>query len=152
MGARYPRSSLPALEAATWVRERHPSVFRAFDRALFQAFFERTEDISDPRVLAKAAASVELDPAAVEEALASRVYRRIVMQEHHEASERGIRGIPAILIGGQDPIIGAVPYAELRQAIENGLARTTGAQQEGRPAAGGRRDPRKGEERKVRRG
>jgi len=45
-GDRYPRSSLPALEAATWVRESHPVLFPAFDLALFEAFFGRTEDIS----------------------------------------------------------------------------------------------------------
>ncbi len=138
VGARYPRSSLPALEAATWVRERHAAGFPAFDRALFEAFFERTEDISDPAVLGRIAASAGLDPAALGEALAGHAYRRIVLQEHLEASDRGIRGIPAILIAGQDPIIGAVPYVDLRQAVEGGVAKNAGATSRNREA--GRRD------------
>jgi predicted DsbA family dithiol-disulfide isomerase len=137
VGARYPRSSLPALEAAAWVRESHPASFPAFDQALFEAFFERTEDISDPVVLARITVVVGLDPAALEEVFPSGAYRRIVLQEHREASDRGIRGVPAVLIAGQDPIIGAVPYAALRQAIEDGLARTGGAGPEDR--SGGRR-------------
>ncbi len=124
VGAPYPRSSLPALEAAAWALECHPASFPAFGQALFEAFFGRTEDISDPAVLAKIATAVGLGPAALEEALASRAYRRIVLQEHLEASNRGIHGVPAVLIAGQDAIIGAVPYATLRQAVEDGLART----------------------------
>ena len=134
VGARYPRSSLPALEAAAWARECHPASFPDFDQALFEAFFERTEDISDPAVLARITTAVGLGPAALDEALAGQAYRRIVLQEHLEASDRGIHGVPAVLIAGQDPIIGAVPYAALRQAVEDGLARTGGAGSEDRSA------------------
>lgn len=118
VGRRYPRSSLPALEAATWAREAHPGLFPAFDLALFDAFFGRTEDIGDPEVLVRVGASVGLDPSALREALVSGQSRPMVWREHLEATDQGIHGIPTILIPGQSPIVGAVPYAELRRAVE----------------------------------
>jgi predicted DsbA family dithiol-disulfide isomerase len=117
-GDRYPRSSLPALEAATWVRETHPGLFPAFDLALFQAFFGRTEDISDPEILARLGLSVGLEPSALRQALLSGTFRRTVMQEHLEASDAGIHGIPTFLVAGRAPIVGAVSYADLKRAVE----------------------------------
>jgi predicted DsbA family dithiol-disulfide isomerase len=121
VGDPYPCSSLPALEAATWARETHPGLFPAFDLALFEAFFGRTEDISDPEVLARLAASVGLDPLPLREALTSGMHRRTVLQEHLEASDQGIHGIPAIVVPGRPPIVGAVPYADLKRAAETAI-------------------------------
>lgn len=117
VGARYPRSSLPALEAATWVREEHPALFPAFDLSLFEAFFGRTEDIGDPEVLSRLAASLGLDPSLLREALVSGRYRGTVMQEHLEASDQGIHGIPTILVPGRVPIVGAIPYPDLKREV-----------------------------------
>lgn len=122
VGARYPRSSLPALEAATWAREVQPRHFPAFDLALFEAFFGRTEDISDPEVLTRIGASVGLDPSALCEALRAGGSRTLVFREHLDATNQGIHGIPAILIPGEAPIVGAVPYAELKRAVEHALS------------------------------
>lgn len=121
VGDRYPRSSLPALEAATWVRETHPGLFSAFDLALFEAFFGRTEDISDPGVLVHLGASVGLDTSTLRGVLASGTHRRTVMQEHLEASDQGIHGIPTVLIPGRPSIVGAVPYPDLKRAVETAL-------------------------------
>lgn len=122
MGDRYPRSSLPALEAATWAREEHPERFEAFDLALFEAFFGRTEDISDPRVLGRIGALAGLEPSAVSDVLRSGRYRPIVFEEYLEAANRGIHGIPTILLPGQAPIVGAAPYPDLRRAVDRALA------------------------------
>lgn len=121
VGQRSPRSSLPALEAATWAREAHPGLFPAFDLALFEAFFGRTEDISDPEVLARIGESVGLDPSALRVALTAGHSRPIVWREYLEATDQGIHGIPTILIPGQAPIVGAVPYGELKRAVEGAL-------------------------------
>jgi len=121
VGDRYPRGSLPALEAATWVREVHAEIFPAFDLALFEAFFGRTEDISHHEVLERLAASVGLEPSALRTAVSMGCYRPIVLQEYLEATNQGIHGVPAILIPGQAPIVGAVPYADLKRAVEYAL-------------------------------
>lgn len=135
VGDRYPRGSLPALEAATWVREVHAEIFPAFDLALFEAFFGRTEDISHQEVLERLAASVGLEPLALRAALSMGRYRPIVLQEYLEATNQGIHAVPAILIPGQAPIMGAVPYADLKPAVEYALT--------GRPG-GPRADPASG--------
>ena len=109
---------MPALEAATWTREIHPVLFPAFDLALFDAFFDRTADISDPEVLGRIAESVGLEAAALRLGLSTRRYRPLVLQEYLKATEQGIRGVPAILIPGQAPIVGAVPYADLKRSAE----------------------------------
>lgn len=135
-GERYPRSSLPALEAATWAREVHSGVFPAFDLALFEAFFGRTEDISDPGIVARIGASVGLDSSALREALVRGQYRSVVLQEYLEATAQGIHGVPAILIPGRAPIVGAVPYADLKRAVDDALAGASGGPPVD-PASGG---------------
>jgi predicted DsbA family dithiol-disulfide isomerase len=103
--------------------------------ALFEAFFGRTEDIGDPEVLGRIAASTGLDPSPLRAALAESRYRPMVLQEHLEATDQGIRGVPAILIPGQAPIVGAVPYPDLKRAVERAL--TGGARGPGVESASG---------------
>jgi len=123
-GDRYPRSSWPALEAAAWARDVDAGRFLAFDLGLFEAFFGRSEDVSDPAVLARLARAAGLDGAGLAEVLAQRRYQPRVREEHLEAVGLGIRGVPAFLVPGQPPIVGAVPYAELRRAVDRALAGT----------------------------
>jgi predicted DsbA family dithiol-disulfide isomerase len=134
-GTRYPHSSLPALEAATWAREVHPELFPAFDLALFEAFFGRTEDISDSEVLERIAGSVGLEASALRASLSTRRYRPMVLEEHLQATDQGIHGIPAILIPEQAPIVGAVPYADLKHAVERAMIGVSGAPRAG-PVSG----------------
>jgi predicted DsbA family dithiol-disulfide isomerase len=117
VGAPYPSSSLPALEAAKWVQRRHPEQFESFDLALFEAFFQRTEDISDPRVLARLAAEQGLDPAELTTSLDRQEYRVEVFREYEDGLRRGVSSIPTVIIGGR-PISGAVPYEEYARALE----------------------------------
>ena len=126
VGSRYPCSSLPPLEAATWVREAHPERFWTFDLALFEAFFGRTEDIGHPKVLARIAASAGLDPSALDQVLATGRFRPIVLQEHTEATSQGFHNVPTILVPGHGPVVGAVPYADLRRAVQRALQRGLG--------------------------
>jgi predicted DsbA family dithiol-disulfide isomerase len=99
----------------------HPGLFPAFDLALFEAFFGRSEDISDSEVLLRIGMMVGLDPTPLRASLAGGNYRPTVLQEHLEATNQGIHGIPAVLIPGRAPIVGAVPYADLKRAVERAL-------------------------------
>jgi predicted DsbA family dithiol-disulfide isomerase len=117
------------LEAAVWAREVDPSRHAAFDLALFEAFFERVEDVGDPAVLLRIGDSVGLDRSGLREALWDRRYRSLVWQEHLEATDQGIHGIPAILIPGQRMLVGAVPYPDLRRAVESALQGAAGTQE-----------------------
>jgi predicted DsbA family dithiol-disulfide isomerase len=120
-GHAYPRSSFPALEAAAWVRDTQPDRFAAFDLALFEGFFGHTEDISDPDVLCRLGRECGVDPARLGEVLAGASMRPLVLQETDEAFRLGIRGIPAVVIPGRPPIVGAVRYPDLEQAVRDAL-------------------------------
>ncbi len=119
VGSRYPVSSFPALEAAGWVRQHRPEVFPAFDLALYRAFFGATRDVSDPEVLRGIATEVlGRDAGELADAVRAGSLRPAILGEHREAVERwGIRGIPAVLVGEGEPIVGAVPYGQYRAAV-----------------------------------
>ncbi len=123
VGSPYPASSLPALEAACWVRRHQPDRFPAFDLALYRAFFGATRDISDADVLAAIAAEIlGGDAPALSAALRDGSMRAAILAEHREAVERwGIRGIPAVIVGQAAPIVGAVPYGQYRAAVLTAL-------------------------------
>ena len=119
VGAPYPVSSLPALEAACWVRETLPDRFPAFDLALYRAFFWDTRDVGELEVLmAVATEALGEAPVALREALRAGAMRPTVVAEHREAVERWhVRGIPAVMVGEGQPIVGAVPRAYYRAAV-----------------------------------
>jgi predicted DsbA family dithiol-disulfide isomerase len=120
-GHPYPRCSLPALEAGMWVRDTFPHRFAAFDMAVFEAFFSRTEDISDLHVLGRLADTCGLDGVTLAEVIREERYRERVLAEYQEALNMGIRGVPAVAMPGGPPIVGAIPYPELRRAVDAAL-------------------------------
>lgn len=120
VGSRYPRSSLPALEAAAWVKQQHPDRLDAYDLALYEAFFRNTEDISDPDLLAGLAAGLDLDPTLLRAALERRQCRDALWAEYREALRLGIHSIPTVLIGAAR-ISGAIPYEEYLRAARQTL-------------------------------
>jgi predicted DsbA family dithiol-disulfide isomerase len=120
-GTPYPRSSLPALEAAAWSVEAHPDRAAAFDLALFEAFFGRTRDISDPEVLADVAHTAGMDGADLRAALHEGRCRGQVHAQHLEAVRQGVHAIPAVLVPGRPPVVGAVASPELRRVVEDAL-------------------------------
>ncbi len=121
VGTPYPLSSTWALEAAKWVEQNYPERFDRFDLALFEAFFEKTLDISSVEVLTQLAAEQGLPGGDLAAALQAHRYREAVWTDYREALEMGITGIPTVLIGDY-AISGAVPYEQYLQAAQ-GLSR-----------------------------
>jgi predicted DsbA family dithiol-disulfide isomerase len=95
--------------------------------SLFEAFFGRSEDVSDPAVLGRLAGAAGLDAAGLSAALAHRAYQPRVREEHLEAVGLGIHGIPAFLVPGQPAIVGAVPYSALARAVDRALGTAEGS-------------------------
>lgn len=124
IGAKYPSSSWPALCASKWVSKYHSFKFQQFDAALFAAFFERLEDISDPQVLANISQLNDIDPFELKTALGDKNIKAEVAAEHDAAQRLGINGIPAVIIGDQ-VFSGAVPIETYREAA-NRIAKTQG--------------------------
>lgn len=123
-GAPYPRSSLPAALLAQHVQRTAPAKLDALEEQLYRSVFERLEDVADRGVLARAAETAGLAASVVDAALADRELVTQAKAEHLEAEEHGITGIPALLVPGRGPIVGAVPLDVYREAL--GLAPATG--------------------------
>jgi predicted DsbA family dithiol-disulfide isomerase len=121
VGDPYPRCSFPALEAAVWVRQTSSERFPTFDAVLFEGFFGRNEDISDSTILVRLAEQCGLDGRALIGALRDGNCREQVVVESREAGRLAITAIPAVVLPGRPPIVGAVPYADLRRAVEAAL-------------------------------
>lgn len=95
-------------------------------RTLFDAYFRDGRDIGDIDTLASLGESIGLAPALVRRALAAGTYLDRVLDQERLARALGIDGVPAMLVGDDlataEPVIGAVPYEWLRDAIERGLS------------------------------
>lgn len=122
-GHPYPRSSVPAQLLAQHVQATDPERLEALEDALFRAVFVDLADIAEPDVLRRAARAAAVPEAAVDRALGDRPLLDQAAREHEEALEHGITGIPALLVPGQPPLVGAVPAETYRAALERALAR-----------------------------
>jgi predicted DsbA family dithiol-disulfide isomerase len=92
-----PRSRL-AHEAAAWARAR--GRFEQMNEAIFRAFFERGEDISDAATLGRLAESAGLDSADLARSLDAHEHLPEVLADERRAEEYGLRGVPAFVAGG----------------------------------------------------
>jgi len=70
------------------------------NEAIFRAFFERGEDISDPGVLAALASSEGMDGEDLRRALEGHDHLNEVIADERAAAEYGLSGVPAFVAGG----------------------------------------------------
>lgn len=116
-----PTHSLPAHCVAKAAATLGPDAFRAMHDRLLAAYFTENRDISRTPVLRELWADAGLcadafrgaeDPALVERTLA----------EHQDALERGMTGVPAAYLEGQDAfLLGAQPLALYRRWVTRNL-------------------------------
>ncbi len=88
---------------------------------LFEAFFSRTEDISNSEVLGRLASLSGLSADALSQVIGEERSRDRVLAEHRGALASGIHAVPAVILPGRPPIMGAVPYAVLRREVDAAL-------------------------------
>lgn len=126
-----------ALQAALFAQEH--GRFRELDRALYRARFEFDLDIADLDVLKTLARESGLDADALAYAVSSNAYLHPLIADLRLASQLGVNGVPAAFVGpappeeGQaedrllaffqdaEPVVGAVPYEWMEDAIERAL-------------------------------
>lgn len=89
----------------------------AYHLAVFQAYWERQEDISDPAVLAAIAVAVDLEEAAFRSGLASEASLAAVLADQSEAYQLGLEGVPAMVFERKYLLPGAIPPAQLRRVV-----------------------------------
>jgi predicted DsbA family dithiol-disulfide isomerase len=117
-----PSHSVPAHVAAKAARALGPAAFAALHPRLLQAYFAENRDVSARAVLEAVWREAGL-PAAEFARIDDPALERAVLIEHADALERGVTGVPAAQIAGQDALLlGALPLETYRRWIERNLS------------------------------
>jgi len=112
-----PRSSVPALAALEAARLQGAAARHVLARALQRAALEQGVNVARTDVVFELAASVGLEMNRFSAAFQSPETRQLILQEHRLARERGVRGVPTVVIGGRWMICGLREVAEYRDHI-----------------------------------
>ena len=100
-----------------WAGDTAPEKQAALKKALFAVHFTEGRNLTDPEVLADAAAAAGLDRAAAVEVLADDLYAEAVRAEEALWVSRGISGVPAVVVEGKWLISGGQPVAVFEEAL-----------------------------------
>jgi predicted DsbA family dithiol-disulfide isomerase len=92
--------------------------------ALFEAYFTRGENPSDPEVLVAAAERAGLDPAAARDVLTSGRFADHVRSLERQWYEAGINSVPAVIINEKYLISGGQPADAFERALRTIAAET----------------------------
>ena len=89
-----------------------------FHDAVYRAHWVEGRDIGDPEVLVELLATVGLDGDRARAALSDPIYEERVLADEREARERGIRGVPQVVMNGRLLPAGALPTEALLEIAE----------------------------------
>ncbi|HEV8342818.1 MAG TPA: DsbA family protein [Candidatus Binatia bacterium] len=104
-----------AHEAARWAGEL--GRFDVYNEAVFQAFFERGENIGEVDVLVGLAHELSLDGDALRVALERRDYEPAVLKDEREAKSLAIGSVPTFVAGRAAMLSGVQPVENLKELI-----------------------------------
>lgn len=99
-----------------------PEAVVAYNEAVYLAFWERREDISDLAVLTRLAEGVGLDGAAFAAAVEGEQDVDNIIPFDDDAYANGIRHVPTFVFGAEE-LLAEAPYHSLAAAAENFIAR-----------------------------
>jgi predicted DsbA family dithiol-disulfide isomerase len=112
-----PSHSVPPHVAAKAAASLGPEAFRALHRRLLTAYFRDNRDVSDRSTLGAIWAEAGLDGRDFERCDDPR-FLAATLREHEEALDRGVTGVPAAQMEGNDAVIlGANPTELYRRWI-----------------------------------
>ena len=92
----------------------------AFRTVIFDAYFQRIQDMGDEAVLLDVAEEIGLPREEAAKCLSERTMKACVELQTQEARGYGITGVPTFIIG-KYMVVGAQPYSVLKEAFELGL-------------------------------
>ena len=95
----WPGNMLTAMRAAVFAKQTGRAV--AFSLAAFRQAFAGGRDLGDPDYVLMAAAACELHPNAVLKGIESRTVKDALRAATDEAAERGVVGVPSVVVGGE---------------------------------------------------
>ena len=94
-----------ALEGAEWVKDKHPDRFDAYNEAVYRAFWERSDDISNLDILGNLVASVGIDDHTdIDDfllALTEKRYHTKIVRFDDDAYARDVTHVPTFLFRGE---------------------------------------------------
>ncbi len=111
-----PRSRL-AHEATYWARSQGKA--DEFHSRVFEAFYGRGEDISDPEVLIRVAEELGLDGGALRASLDDHEFLEDVLNDSEEAKSLGLNSVPAFVADRRAALSGAQSADALRMLIDH---------------------------------
>lgn len=112
-----PRSSVSALAALEAAKLQGRGARTAMRRAMQRAALEQGVNVTRSDVVFELASHVGLEMNQFAAAYQSPETRRLILKEHRLASSRGVRGVPAVVLGGRWMIRGLREVAEYREHI-----------------------------------
>ena len=127
-GRTHRSSSLLSLQAAEFAAD-HGEGADAFHRAVFEAYFERLEDIGQVDTLVRIAETAGLPGEELRQALEGEVYRERVEEAVEGARAAGVRSVPTFIFDETYAIVGAQEY-DTFQGVMKELGREPRAQGE----------------------
>ena len=108
-----------ALEGAAYAQDKEPEHFEAYNEAVYRAFWERSEDISDLNVLGRLAEAAGLDEAAFLAAVSGKEYYSEIVRFDDDAYAADITHVPTFLFRGER--CAEAPYATIKELAERYL-------------------------------
>lgn len=112
-----PHSSIPALAALESARLQGPDARELLFRSMQRAGLELGLNVARPDITLELASSVGLDMNRFVAAWQSNQTRKLIMEEYRIASQRGVRGVPSLVIGGRWMLSGLREVPEYRNHI-----------------------------------
>jgi 2-hydroxychromene-2-carboxylate isomerase len=95
----WPANTLTAMRVATFAKQTGRTV--SFSLAAFRQAFAAGRDLSDPDNVIIAGAACELHPKALLKAVQTEIVKGALREATDAAAERGVEGVPALVVGEQ---------------------------------------------------
>lgn len=118
-----PRSSIPALAALESARLQSSEARTQLARSMQRAALELGLNVTRPDVTLELASSLGLDMNRFVAAWQSPTTEKLIREEHRMATERGVKGVPTLVIGGRWMLSGLRTVKEYREHIVTCLQR-----------------------------
>ena len=116
MQERFTCNTFDAHRLVKWAAEQGKQT--EMKQALFEAYFGKAEDVSEPNVLLDCVESLGLDRARAEQILDSDEFANVVREDEATYQQAGVSAVPAFIVNGKYLISGAQEPDTLVQAFE----------------------------------
>ena len=108
-----------ALEGAAYAQDKAPDRFDSYNEAVYRAFWERSEDISDLDVLGRLAEGAGLDKSDFLAAVSAKAYHDQIVRFDDDAYAADVTHVPTFIFRGER--CAEAPYSTIRDLAQRYL-------------------------------